>query len=253
LALGKSHFDSNKLALRHKWQSQVEEVKNMSNQLVTHTYLSKKAIIYSFVGLLAGSAIATLLTTASNLQAQERDFELNNSVPSTSVAAPTMAVASRSERHYIEWTIFHDEQAVAIAELALSRATHQEIKTLAAAMKQTKTQELQQLQAWYRQWYGTNAPSYFSRWQHRDLEEDKPEQYRIHVIETDLAELKNAPEFDREFLRQMIPRDRMAMMMSAMVLDSAERPELRDFARSTIDRQQTEVEQMQQWYQDWDR
>ncbi|MDV2994475.1 MAG: hypothetical protein N4J56_004129 [Chroococcidiopsis sp. SAG 2025] len=225
----------------------------MSNQLATHTHPSKKAVIYIFVGLLAGSAIATLLTTASNLQAQERDFELNNSVPSTSVAAPTMAVASRSERHYIEWTIFHDEQAIAIADLALSRATHQDIKTLAAAMKQTKTQELQQLQAWYRQWYGTNAPSYFSRWQHRDLEEDKPEQYRMHVMETDLAELKNAPDFEREFLRQTIASDRMAMMMSATILDGAERRELRDFARATLEQQQTEVEQMQQWYQDWDR
>ena len=222
----------------------------MSNQLVTHTYLSKKAIIYSFVGLLAGSAIATLLT-ASNIQVPDRDLKLNNSLPSTSVATPGMAAASRSERHYIEWTIFHHEQAVAIAELALSRATHQEIKTLAAAMKQTKTQELQQLQAWHRQWYGTNAPSYFSRWWHRDLEGDKPEQYRMHVIETDLAQMKNAPDFDREFLRQTIARDRMAMMMSATVLDSAERPELQDFARSTIDRQQAEVEQMQQWYQDW--
>jgi uncharacterized protein (DUF305 family) len=223
----------------------------MSNQLVTHTHPSKKAVIYSsFVGLLAGSAIATLLM-ANNIQAQDRDLNLNNSVPSTSVAAPTMAAASRSERHYIEWKIFHDEQAVAMAELALSRATHQEIKTLAAAMKQIRTQELQQMQAWHQQWYGTKAPSYFSRWWHRDLEGDEPEQYRMHVIETDLAQLKNAPDFEREFLRQMISHDRMAMMMSATILDSAERPELRDFARSTIEQQQAEVEQMQQWYQDW--
>ena len=222
----------------------------MSNQLMTHTHPSKQAVIYVFASLLAGSTIASLLM-ASHIQAQERDLQLNNSLPSTSVATPTMAVASRSERHYIEWTIFHDEQAIAIAELALSRATHQEIKTLAAAMKQTKTQELQQLQAWHRQWYGTNAPSYFSRWWHRNIEGDKPEQYKTHVIETDLAQLKNAPDFDREFLRQTIARDRMAMMMSATILDSAERPEIRDFARSTIEQQQVQVEQMQQWYQDW--
>jgi hypothetical protein len=51
----------------------------------------------------------------------------------------------------------------------------------------------------------------------------------------------------------MIPHDRMAMMMSAMVLDSAERPKLQNFARSTSEHQQAEVEQMQQWYQTWER
>ncbi|MGL4622174.1 DUF305 domain-containing protein [Chroococcidiopsis sp.] len=221
----------------------------MSNQLVTSTRASKKALIYGFVCLLAGSAIASLLTL-DRVQAQDRDLKLDNSAPNTPVV-PRTAAASRSERHYIEWTIFHDEQAVAMAELALSRATHQEVKTLASTIKQNKTQELQQLQAWHRQWYGTNAPSYFSRWQHRDLARDEPEQYRMHVIETDLAQLNNASDFDREFLRQTIARDRMAMMMSAIVLDSAERSELRDFARSTIEQQQAEVEQMQQWYQDW--
>ncbi|MDV2994531.1 MAG: hypothetical protein N4J56_004185 [Chroococcidiopsis sp. SAG 2025] len=98
--------------------------------------------IFNFVGLLAGSAIASLLTLA-RVQAQDRDLKLDNSASNMPVSAPRVAIASRSERHYTEWTIFHDEQAIAMAELALSRATHQEIKTIAAAIKQTKAQELQ--------------------------------------------------------------------------------------------------------------
>lgn len=42
-----------------------------------------------------------------------------------------------------------------MAELALSRAQHPEIKTLAAALKETQTQAIQQMRTWYQQWYGT--------------------------------------------------------------------------------------------------
>ena len=55
-----------------------------------------------------------------------------------------------------------------MAELALSRAQHPEIKILANAIKETQTQEIQQMRTWYQQWYGTNVPAYFGNWRNRN-------------------------------------------------------------------------------------
>ena len=71
------------------------------------------------------------------------------------------------------------------------------------------------------------------------------------MMGTDLAALKNAPNFDREFIEQMIPHHEMAIMMASMVLDRAEHPEIRNLAKSIIRSQSAEIEQMQQWYQTW--
>lgn len=68
---------------------------------------------------------------------------------------------------------------------------------------------------------------------------------------TDLYALQNAPDFDREFIQQMIPHHQMGVMMASMVLNSTQRPEIRKLAQSIITSQTAEINQMQQWYQNW--
>jgi uncharacterized protein (DUF305 family) len=50
----------------------------------------------------------------------------------------------------------------------------------------------------------------------------------------------------------MIPHHKMAVMMAGMVLDS-DRSEIRDLAKSIIQAQSNEIEQMRQWQQTWYR
>ncbi|WP_210404517.1 MULTISPECIES: DUF305 domain-containing protein [Cyanophyceae] len=40
-------------------------------------------------------------------------------------------------------------------------------------------------------------------------------------------------------------------MMAQMVLANSDRPEIRELAQNIIDTQTAEINQMQQWYQDW--
>jgi uncharacterized protein (DUF305 family) len=74
----------------------------------------------------------------------------------------------------------------------------------------------------------------------------------MHMMEADLESLKNAPDFDKAFIEQMIPHHKMAVMMAGRVLDS-KHPEIRNLAKSIIQNQSTEIEQMQQWNQTWFR
>ncbi|BAZ46892.1 hypothetical protein NIES4102_39380 (plasmid) [Chondrocystis sp. NIES-4102] len=72
------------------------------------------------------------------------------------------------------------------------------------------------------------------------------------MMSMDLEALKNAPDFDQAFIEQMIPHHKMAVMMAGMILDS-DRPEMRDLAKSIIQAQSNEIEQMRQWQQTWYR
>ncbi len=68
---------------------------------------------------------------------------------------------------------------------------------------------------------------------------------------TDLEVLEVAQPFDREFIRQMVPHHQMGIMMAQMVLRGSDRPEIRELARSIIETQSAEIEQMLAWYRDW--
>jgi uncharacterized protein (DUF305 family) len=67
----------------------------------------------------------------------------------------------------------------------------------------------------------------------------------------DLAALKQSDDFDREFIRQMIPHHQMAVHMAQMLLKHTTRPEMNDLANSIIKSQTAEIAQMQEWNQTW--
>ncbi len=71
------------------------------------------------------------------------------------------------------------------------------------------------------------------------------------AMNMNLESLKNATDFDKEFIRQMIPHHRMAVMMSQMAASKATKPEIRQLAQSIIKNQTAEINQMRQWYQAW--
>lgn len=56
---------------------------------------------------------------------------------------------------------------------------------------------------------------------------------------------------DQHFIVMMIPHHQMAIMMSTMVVNSADHPEIRTLAQSITRSQSAEIEHMQQWYQTW--
>ncbi len=61
---------------------------------------------------------------------------------------------------------------------------------------------------------------------------------------TNLYALQNAPDFDREFIQQMVPHHQMGVMMASMVLNSNQRLEIRNLAQSIIKGQTDEINQM---------
>ncbi|MBD2605727.1 DUF305 domain-containing protein [Scytonema hofmannii FACHB-248] len=225
--------------------------------------MNSKKLIYSFIGLLTSSTIAGLLVTNST-QAKTPDSEDNSHHPSGQTTPDQQGMMGQVDQHFITMMIPHHEQAVQMADLALTRAKRPEIKQLAQAIKKDQVREIQQMRTWYKAWYGKEVPTMAMNRQqmmrmHQSTTDQGSNQGMMQMsmngnmkgMEVDLEALKNATDFDKEFIRQMIPHHQMAVKMGQMVSSKTTKPEIRKLAQSIIKTQIAEISQMQQWYQAW--
>jgi uncharacterized protein (DUF305 family) len=157
--------------------------------------------------------------------------------------APSMGMGSGGDRHFIEQMIPHHEDAVRMAELALTQAEHEELRQLAEAIIENQSREINDMQAWYQSWYGKDVPASAS---------GRGRMGRgMMGNDTDLQSLEAAEQFDKEFIEQMIPHHEMAIMMASMLLGRTQREEMQNLAQDILRIQTQEIKQMYAWYNDW--
>jgi uncharacterized protein (DUF305 family) len=210
--------------------------------------MNKKTSIYGFVGLLVSGAIVGGLSLASVAQTNLPQLKQNPQNPPTQTMPRQRGMMMGNvDRHFIEMMIPHHEGAIDMAKLALNRAEHPEIKKLARSIIDDQQREIEQMRTWYRQWYGTEVPATpmtgtgMMGMRHCGM----------MGMDVHLDTLENASEFDREFIREMIPHHQMAVMMSRMVINGGTQLELRNLAQSIIATQTDEIDKMSQWYETW--
>lgn len=148
---------------------------------------------------------------------------------------------SSIDRHFIEEMIPHHEGAIEMAEIALERSKRSEILSLAAAIIEAQTHEIESMRSWYREWFGTQVPEGHSNMMH------------MGGMEGDTALLASISldKFDQEFLSQMIPHHEMAIVMSRMLAAGTAREEMRTLAGQIIESQSDEITMMRGWLASW--
>jgi uncharacterized protein (DUF305 family) len=171
-----------------------------------------------------------------------------------------------ADRQFIVMMIPHHEGAIAMADLALSRARRPEIKALAQNIKTSQTSENLQMRSWYRQWYGQEVPSWApgSSWGWQNgrgmggpmgmgagMGMGGMGMQGMGMGGTNLAALRQAPDFDRAFIEQMIPHHQMGVMMASMAQTNSQHPQLRQLQQAMVRAQSDEIQQMEQWYRNW--
>jgi uncharacterized protein (DUF305 family) len=155
-------------------------------------------------------------------------------------------MAQRSaDAHFIAMMIPHHDGAIAMADLALTRARHPELKALAERIKTSQTKENAQMRQWYQQWFGGPVPTWPGAGHGRGMGMGMP------GMGTSLQALKQAQDFDRTFLEQMIAHHRMGVMMASHAQWGTVHPELRELQAAMVRVQSQEIEQMERWYQQW--
>ena len=172
-----------------------------------------------------------------------------------------MPMGQRSaDAHFIVMMIPHHQGAIAMSELALTRARRPEIKALAQRIIASQSREITQMRQWYRQWYGSDVPSWgigtgagygmgMGMGMGRGMGMGMG--WWMPGFGTSLDALRSAPDFDRAFIEQMIPHHRMGVMMASHAQWITQHPELRQLEAAMVRVQSQEIAQMAQWYQRW--
>ena len=187
------------------------------------------------------------------------------------LSGPGRMAAQAMDQHFIVMMIPHHDGAIAMADLALSRARRPEIKELARSIKASQSQENAQMRTWYRQWFGGDVPSWTTGGAMGMGGMGMGMGGGMKMggmgmgmggmgmgmggmgmgMGTSLAALKNAADFDRAFIEQMIPHHRMGVMMASMAQSNSQHPQLRELQQAMVRVQSQEIEQMAQWYRSW--
>ena len=207
-------------------------------------------IAFGIGGIIIGLVLATFFTSTI-FPSRNGGFGMmgwrNNPVSNQGLIGNTQ-IANNIDRHFIEQMIPHHEGAVAMAKLALERSKRAEIKTLATAIIEGQTKEIQDMTLWYKEWFGNDVPKVstgmmgggmmFSSGMHMGGQED-------------MTTLENATDFDKAFLEAMIPHHQLALMMVRMLEAGTNRPEMLQLAKNITTSQSKEIQQMQGWYTQW--
>ena len=134
----------------------------------------------------------------------------------------------------------HHESAVAMADLALQRADHPEVKQLAQNIKQDQQREIDQMH----RLLGDKA-SKNSSGGHGGMNTGSSG-------ESDLAKLqKTLQPFDQAFIDAMIPHHEAAIKMAKDVKGKSGDKEVDALADAIITAQEREIAQMKEWRKQW--
>ncbi|MFM2357619.1 MAG: hypothetical protein RJA61_356 [Candidatus Parcubacteria bacterium] len=148
------------------------------------------------------------------------------------------------DRYFIEQMIPHHEGAIEMAELALQKAKQPEVKSLANGIIEAQQKEITDMKGWYKQWFGIDVPVVG---QHMMNGQMMSGMNHMDSMSGDMETLKNAKDFDFEFVQQMIPHHEMAVMMAQMLQGSTDQTEMKILADNIITSQRREIDMMRLW------
>lgn len=174
---------------------------------------------------------------------------------------------------FIEMMIPHHASAVAMAQVAETRAEHPEIRSLAEDIIVSQSAEIEQMQSWREQWY-PDAPAMpmMPMDQMMTMMDEMmsmmgempggmmgtpgtmPDMSAMGMMNVgqEIARLcATTVDFDLAFIDAMIPHHQSAIMMAQVALDRAQHPEIKSLAQAIIDAQQREIARMQTWRTAW--
>ena len=143
---------------------------------------------------------------------------------------------ARFEVRFMEDMIDHHAMAVEMGQLCVTKAIHEDLRTLCTEIITAQQQEIATMQSWLQAWYNrTHEPEMTPG--------DMNKQER-------LASLSGA-EFEIEFMKRTIRHHWKAVVRATQCLDQAFHEELESLCENIIETQLAEIIQMRLWLCDW--
>lgn len=142
------------------------------------------------------------------------------------------------EVEFLNAMIMHHQGAIDMANMALDRAGHSEVKTLARPIVDAQTREIADMTGWLQSWYNL-----------------MPDHNMGHGgmgmgDMTKLASLQG-DAFDQEFLTEMRMHHMDAVAMAELIPSRATHSELKTLGENIIRTQTAEIQQIESWLKAW--
>lgn len=146
-----------------------------------------------------------------------------------------------SDELFIDNMVPHHQAAIEEAEVALDNTDRPELRELAQNIVSSQESEIAELQQIKEEEFGTSETP-------MEMSDEEMEMMGMSMTPEELAE---AEPFDRAFLDNMTPHHQSAIDMAQVALDNSDNPDIQRIAQEIITAQQSEIEQMQQWREEW--
>jgi len=194
----------------------------------------------------------TKVTEASNKQGMKQpdNMNMNGEGMSHDMSMDLGPADEDYNLRFIDGMAIHHQGAVVMAEEALTKAQHPELKKLAQDIIAAQKLEISQMTTWRTDWYpqADNTPmAYHSQMGHMMAMTDEQKQGMMMSMDLGNADA----EFDLRFINAMLPHHEGALVMAKDALNKSQRPEIKKLAQDILTSQQQEIEQMKQWRKDW--
>jgi uncharacterized protein (DUF305 family) len=144
---------------------------------------------------------------------------------------------------FIDQMTMHHEGAIMSSEHMISDSERPELRRLAEDIRQSQSEQVDQMQAWREEWYpdaGRTSGMPASMMQGMMDDGGMME----GMMSGSMQEMMGGDATDEMFLRMMIPHHQMAVDMAEKALREAEHPEPEELARAIRDEQSAEIELM---------
>jgi uncharacterized protein (DUF305 family) len=140
------------------------------------------------------------------------------------------------DRAFMTEMVSHHAMAVDMAEMALDKATHAELRETASEIVRTQTAEIREMRRWLRRWYGATVEPHMT---HQDMR--------------DMEELENATggAFELRFMMLMTVHHTFAIERANIARRRARHRPVRRLAKAIVRAQNREIVQFRDWAVAW--
>ncbi len=220
-----------------------------------------KPIQLKIIGFLA--LILSLQACSSTPQDQNQTQASSSPTPSPSDSGHMMSGMEHSmamdlgpadvnyDLRFIDAMTLHHKGAVVMAQSALNKSTHPQIKQLANDIIKAQNKEINEMQQWRKAWYpqASTEPVTYGGEKGKPMMPMSAQQHQSMMMSKDLGPAD--AQFDLNFIDAMIPHHEGAVTMAKDALSKAKHPQIKQLSKDIVISQQKEIEQMQQWRKAW--
>ena len=145
--------------------------------------------------------------------------------------------------HFIDMMIMHHQEGIEMAQLAATKSANARIKAFAEKTGAEQQKDIDELQGHRNHWYAGKPPM-----DHAMMESMMQSMHPGMKMDMEDTRRKlraaEGPAFDQLFLDTMIHHHMMAIDMAKEATTKAEHPEIKEFARQVVIKQENELAEM---------